>query len=611
MSLTGGYFCPAARLQDIDVEEKARSFAIIPGDSNESYKTVVCKSQSAHVVAKYKNDAPPQIRYKTNGKYSLITLGFHDLSYDRLLPDPATKIEKSEGEFVSILLEHASDRIHIINDRFASRPFYILQAGERVVFSSNLFFLAHLADCRLKPDPLGWLQIFSYSHTLGTRTNLADVNRIQPASHVVISKGGVRTRQYWRLSHDVQDDLDPVRHAEETFEAFCAGAAARSRLVNKGFVSLSGGLDSRLAAAAIPKDADFFAFTFADSTASVNTLEVKTAKQVSRILGREHRIKIIRPQEVSTIADCLIGLTTGMTPIHHPAKTFQAVRQMVNYSGFKMGGGPGDSLAGAFASGSIHNINPHMTDEQVYKFVVWRRKHSLKVLRKIFARQVLAEHFSRLDESMQECFTGLSGPTAAHRMTAWAMVFRQPAFTFSGPIHNHPDVTEASPHLGYDYADCMLKLPASWLYQKNFYKFMIWHCLPRLRDVVYANTGRKLPGRIQEYKLSSRKRICGAIERRLPADLLENYRKSRVKPDRRTTFEYDMLRSDKKLSEDIAEILYSFPGLKELLNVKSCQEFLNNFQDGRLCGRSFANDTELMGGLATLCYWYKNAGSML
>ena len=229
----------------------------------------------------------------------------------------------------------------------------------------------------------------------------------------------------------------------------------------------------------------------------------------------------------------------------------------------------------------------------------------------MFRPDLLAEYFPCLDESMQDCFAGLSGPTAAHRVTAWAMIFRQPAFTFSGPIHNHPDVTEASPHLGYDYSDLMLKLPASWIYQKTFYKFMIWHCLPRLQDVIYANTGRKLPERMQEYKISLRKRISGAIERRLPAGLLEDYRKSRVKPDKRTTFEDDMLRSDKKLSADIVEILHSFSGLKELLDVGACQEFVNDYQEGRLCGRSFANDTELMGGLATLCYWYRNLSSVL
>ena len=43
----------------------------------------------------------------------------------------------------------------------------------------------------------------------------------------------------------------------------------------------------------------------------------------------------------------------------------QAVNEMKRTFEFKVGGGPGDVLAGSYPSSSIHNINPKMTNELV------------------------------------------------------------------------------------------------------------------------------------------------------------------------------------------------------------------------------------------------------
>ncbi len=66
-------------------------------------------------------------------------------------------------------------------------------------------------------------------------------------------------------------------------------------------------------------------------------------------------------------------------------------------------------------------------------------------------------------------------------------------------MHNHPDASEAFCHLDYKYSDLMLKLPAGWLYQRNFYSVMIYNCLPKLRHVPYANTGQLLSGDLQQF----------------------------------------------------------------------------------------------------------------
>ena len=526
MSLIGGYFCRRGAWPDETVRAKLRSFAALDNDRLDEYAHIVVPFRLGHIVARYKPNAPTQIKAADAEDRSILTLGFHDFDDTAIESGVLKQIKTSEGEFVSLVLDCGDDpAIHIINDRFGARPMYWLHIDDLTAFSSNLLFLIYLLDLDSKADVLGWLQIFSYSHTLGDRTNTKGIRRLTPASHLTISRTGADCRPYWHLCHRSAYDLDPAEHAERTFEAMRRSTAARARLSDAGFVTLSGGLDSRLVAGTLPDESDFYLYTF---SAAGNDADVAAARQVAERLRRRHRVEPLSQEHISAVAQDAVRLTAGLTTIQHPAKTFQNLREMIAGPRFKLGGGPGDVLAGSYTSGSIFNVLPAMKDRQLYKYIFHRKRFSAKDLARVWRREIVQAHYAELDEQMSHCFGSLSGETAAQCISAWAMVFRQPAFTFTSPIHNHPDITEASPHLGYDYADRMLELPAEWIYKKNFYRFMIRHCMPQLADVVYANTGRPLPLELRRYDVPPRKKLSAAVERLLPARLLETHRRPQL-----------------------------------------------------------------------------------
>ena len=337
MSLIGGYFRKTGKMEDAFIAEKAKSFSIIPDVSGRNYETIVYGNLFGHIIAKYNFDAPVQVKYMQTEDYAVITLGFHNLSYVEKekksdwklsVSELVKQVIESEGEFVSIVMDRRSGDIDIINDRFSSRPFYILQDDDCFIFSSNIAFLLHLYGKRLEADPLGWLQIFSYGHTLDTRTNLQNVERLRPASHIRITTNGITEEQYWFLKHEPRDDLDPLTFAHKVFEAFEKSVAKRAALFKKGFVSLSGGLDSRLVAGAMPSEADFYLMTFGPSGGGLKSPDIKVARQIGRIFGREHCIRSIQVEEVCDIAETVVRLTGGLIPIHHPVKSFQALPEM-------------------------------------------------------------------------------------------------------------------------------------------------------------------------------------------------------------------------------------------------------------------------------------------
>ncbi len=187
-------------------------------------------------------------------------------------------------------------------------------------------------------------------------------------------------------------------------------------------------------------------------------------------------------------------------------------------------------------------------------------------------------------------------------MTAWAISVRQPAFPFTSVIHNHPDVMEVFCHLDYAFNELMLKLPAGWLFRRNFYSFMIYCCVPKLRDIEYANTGKPLSGRMEAYPYTRSyvDRIASKV-----SGLTQRFTKKPEPPRHPPNLHYTLYHEDKPLMKDMREILHSFPAVGEILDRDKCLRFLCGVEDGALQTRSYSTDAELMGCLATLCYSFR------
>jgi len=515
-------------------------------------------------------------------------------------------LEECEGEFVCLFAEARSGTLHIVNDRFGACPFFVLKAGDRTFYSSNLAFLHFLVDGRLESDVLGWLQIFTWDHAVGSRTHLRAVTRLLPASHVILSPDGTRQHQYWRLRHQVDEHSVPADTSMRVFDAFRQATQRRAERLKRGIIALSGGLDSRLLAGALPEGADFSAFTFADSMETTDTPEVRAALEISKILGIRHTIKPIPNTALSPqLATDIVALTGGLIAVHHSAKTMQCISAMKSLGvDCQMGAGPADALAGSKIP-SPEFLDPSRAEECVLAYCqkVKFGTDQPTLLGRLFRRDVLREYYPRLAPSLMESFETLEGPTAAHRVTAWSLAYREFGFTFACPTHSHPDVTEAQPHLGYDYADLMLRLPAAWLYKKAFYKFMIFQCLPRLREVAHGTTGERLSRQLVSFNPEDSRwrgyyRSARAFVGRTLRASVRSQRRGKV-------FAYDLLKHNPQLLSEVAEIVHSRHSLGEILDVERCTQFLNGCRVGDIQGSSHEEDAHLLGTLATMSYVFE------
>ena len=585
-----------------------------PHADSHHYATRIVSAKSGHLICKHdtRKLTPLNVAQDANGNV-LTVLGFirwatpgtcEEALLALIRRHGIDALERQEGQFVAVFVDGESGTVHIVNDRFSSRPFYLLSHRGTTFYASNLAFLFSLAQLRPTLDSLGWLQILRFGHTLRGRTNCMGAQRLRPASHVTINTQTVTEHRYWRLEHRPDTTLRAHILADDVFSAFQESVHWRVRRSPRSIIALSGGLDSRLLAACTPTDVGAKAMTFVNSVGSTRTPEVLAASEVAKRLGLPHEVRPIEPGSYSKTADLVVRLTDGLVPLHHPSKTMQFINRLDSAYPYLLGGGPGDSLAGAFVPGEEY-LDPDRTEELLTTYCA-ARTGDWDYLSTIISDAVLHEFYPKLAASMVDSFSELGGPTAAHRITAWAMTVRQPAFTFTTPFHNHSFFEEATPHLSYSYTDHMLKLPAEWLLWRNFYSYMIYRVLPELRDVIYANIGRPLSGRLETFDPKAAKEAgplgrVKALIRHVPF-----YRRVRTLLSRKapqafpSSFDYSVLRADTALLNSTEEML-DLPGVSVLIDRERCRRFIQAFRLGHVQTSSDNDDASVFGSLATLC----------
>src|SRR5262245_21743054 len=175
MSLIAGCIIKNGKVSRAQIESTLQNYRILAEDDPGSYDNLIIENRFGYLLRKYKKNYPVQLKpYSDVSGNTLLVLGFL-CSTERFLSDK--QLEQCRGEFVAVSAE-ASGKVHIINDRFGSRPFYLLRNQGGIYFSSNLAFLLQLAGGGHEADVLGWFHMFSYGHTFGSRTTFSDVKRL-------------------------------------------------------------------------------------------------------------------------------------------------------------------------------------------------------------------------------------------------------------------------------------------------------------------------------------------------------------------------------------------------------------------------------------------------
>jgi asparagine synthase (glutamine-hydrolysing) len=169
------------------------------------------------------------------------------------------------------------------------------------------------ATAESAPDRLGIAQALTFGWPLGTRTLVEEVLRVPAAASIELDlrSGESHLRRYhvWNLEELEASARRAPAACEELEELFVAGCRAQARWAadRTVVVGLSGGLDSRAAAAGMVKaGARVHAASFVDESGT----DAALAARAAAALGIPHTLLRLRPPDVEA-AERLVRLRDG------------------------------------------------------------------------------------------------------------------------------------------------------------------------------------------------------------------------------------------------------------------------------------------------------------
>lgn len=211
----------------------------------------------------------------------------------RRLHDHPAEVNRLTAPFVLGLLDSESATLELWTDGLGLGRLYEVQTKEGRIWSNRPVAALLFAGLSAEVDPLAWRRMAACDWAMGAETPYRGVRTIPAGTHVRVDRSGCREQSLDVLGSLVESRRDPLE--EQTVADAAAGLTDVARSVSELWpgvpvVSLSGGRDSRLVAAA-------FVATGVDvrlRTSGGAVGEADTARElVSRLGGHvEHEVTV-------------------------------------------------------------------------------------------------------------------------------------------------------------------------------------------------------------------------------------------------------------------------------------------------------------------------------
>jgi asparagine synthase (glutamine-hydrolysing) len=156
-------------------------------------------------------------------------------------------VERLVGAFAIAVWDPRSERLLLARDRAGERPLFFAADESGVRFATEIAALAAVPEQPLTVDSAAVRSFLRFGFFEAPASPFAELRKVGPAEVVVIDRGGVRRRRYWRWSIASAPKVAP---AGDRFDALFLEAVRRQSEVDVPYGAfLSGGIDSSLVAA--------------------------------------------------------------------------------------------------------------------------------------------------------------------------------------------------------------------------------------------------------------------------------------------------------------------------------------------------------------------------
>ncbi len=219
-------------------------------------------------------------------------------------------VERLHGMFAVALYDTRTERLVLATDRTGKKPLHLAttSTGE-VVFASELAALACHPQAAREVDPIAVDQYLSYRVVPAPRTIYRGMEKIEPASVVVVDPTGtISRRRYWDFPFTAELGELPDGEVVDRIDRLM-NEAVESRLesdVPLGTM-LSGGLDSMLVTALTARHTDRELHSFSVGFDHPDFDESEHARRASAALGTRHHVERLSARDIENTADDVLA----------------------------------------------------------------------------------------------------------------------------------------------------------------------------------------------------------------------------------------------------------------------------------------------------------------
>ena len=403
----------------------------------------------------------------------------------------AQALTELNGSFSFVIFDEADEAVHLVGDRFGTRPLHYWTKGKELAFATEAKAILDYPLYSKKLNPEAPKKFFRYGRLgiWGNETWFEGIQVLPPGSVLTWREGRTDIVQYWDVNYREDGDAGEDAMSERLAAAFRRAVALRTRDKTLRYsVGLSGGLDSRAVLAACAGREDITTYTFGIR----GFYELAIAGRVARAARAPHMVCAFTPEEETKFVEEVIELSDGaeligLSFIVLADKKFQGSVD-VALDGIAL-----ELLSGNFVATKATPLTEKIIDAKSPSQLAEVLEHKWAVFGKEELRLLLYPEFVGTGEqSVEAAFLRMvsqsKGSTMPDKADYFAIKTRE-RFLNMGHVLTRNYFEDSVPALDNGFIDVITRIPVEMRYHHRVYRKFLRSLSRELSDIPYTRTG--------------------------------------------------------------------------------------------------------------------------
>ena len=402
-------------------------------------------------------------------------------------------VHKVKGQFTVAIWDTKTERLIIANDRFGRYPIYYTEIDTRkFVFGSEVKAILLHPEVNRAINDRAIIDFIRTMHLWGDETFFTDIQLLPYASILEFGRDYFDIRRYWEYMFVEDYGEQNVEEYRDKLHGLLKQAVTRAVADCKNIgVTLSGGLDTRIIAAYIPRDRGITAFSFGEP----RSYDIRYAKKMNDILGFEHHIIPLTSDCITKYGERVIYALDGTLYLLVGQEMLFEELEREKEIELKVVGSCSSTLFGGFLDHKL--VDGTYSEEELFEYLL--DTHSIfkdEELKDLLAADYYEEVKDLLRKSFKESFVRAK---ELHHLPANVIDYinfterGRRWLSISAPLLSRLN-TETVNIYDYDLVDFMLTMPPELRLERRLCVAVLKYYYPELARITLQTTGCTLYG---------------------------------------------------------------------------------------------------------------------